>query len=156
MSSLYSEVRAIIKSGRKKLILVMWSPNIYTIKKRERKSRSVDKDFYKPSYTLSDSDGNIVLSQIKLSNPNRERGPNTFFATELQKVDENKIEKVITQNEALKINNLGLTELNDEELKDLEIKKEKAKEKKTNKISEPIEMREPSKREKKKREILDL
>ena len=31
MSSLYSEVRAIIKSGRKKLIPVMWSPNIYTI-----------------------------------------------------------------------------------------------------------------------------
>ena len=138
----------------------MWSPNIYTIKKRERKPRTVDKDFYKPSYTLLDSDGNIVLSQIKLNNPNRERGPKKFFATELQKVDENKIEKVITQNDALKINNLGLTELNDEELKDLEIKKEiykkTAQEKKAHKISEPIEMREPSKREKKKREVLDL
>ena len=160
MSSLYSEVRAIIKSGRKKLIPVMWSPNIYTIKKRERKPRTVDKDFYKPSYTLLDSDGNIVLSQIKLNNPNRERGPKKFFATELQKIDEDKIEKVISQNDALKINNLGLTELNDEELKGIEIKKEiykkTAQEKKANKISELIEIREPSKREKKKREILDL
>jgi len=157
MSSLYSEVRAIIKSGRKKLIPVMWSPNIYTIKKRERKPRDVDKDFYKPSYTLLDSDGNLVLSQIKLNNPNKERGPKRFFATELQKIDEDKIEKVITQNDALKINNLGLTELNDEEKKGLEIKKEiykkTAQEKKQ--TQEPI-IREASTRERKKREILDL
>ena len=157
MSSLYSEVRAIIKSGRKKLIPVMWSPNIYTIKKRERKPRDVDKDFYKPSYTLLDSDGNLVLSQIKLNNPNRERGAKKFFATELQKIDEDKTEKVITQNDALKINNLGLTELNDEEKKGLEIKKEiykkTAQEKKQ--TQEPI-IREASTRERKKREILDL
>ena len=67
---------------------------------------------------------------------------------------------MISQNDALKINNLGLTELNDEELKGIEMKKEiykkTAQEKKANKISEPIEIREPSKREKKKREILDL
>ena len=157
MSSLYSEVRAIIKSGRKKLIPVMWSPNIYTIKKRERKPRTVDKDFYKPSYTLLDSDGNLVLSQIKLNNPNRERGAKKFFATELQKIDEDKTEKVITQNDALKINNLGLTELNDEEKKGLEITKEiykkTAQEKKQ--TQEPI-IREASTRERKKREILDL
>ena len=135
----------------------MWSPNIYTIKKRERKPRDVDKDFYKPSYTLLDSDGNLVLSQIKLNNPNRERGAKKFFATELQKIDEDKTEKVITQNDALKINNLGLTELNDEEKKGLEIKKEiykkTAQEKKQN--EEPI-IREASTRERKKREILDL
>ena len=135
----------------------MWSPNIYTIKKRERKPRDVDKDFYKPSYTLLDSDGEVVLSQIKLNNPNRERGPKKFFATELQKVEESNIENVITQNDALKINKLGLTELNDEELKDVQQKKEiyktNAKEKKKNEI--PI-IREPSTREKKKREILDL
>ena len=57
----------------------------------------------------------------------------------------------------LKINKLGLTELNDEELKDVqqktEIYKTNAKEKKKNEI--PI-IREPSRREKKKREILDL
>ena len=157
MSSLYSQVRAIIKSGRKKLIPVMWSPNIYTIKKRERKPKDIDKDFYKPSYTLLDSDNNVVLSQIKLNNPNRERGPKKFFATELQKVDEDNIENVISQNEALKINNLGLEELNEEELKGIEYKKQiykaTAKEKKLNET--PI-IREPSTRERKKREILDL
>ena len=157
MSSLYSEVRAIIKSGRKKLIPVMWSPNIYTIKKRERKPKDIDKDFYKPSYTLLDSDNNVVLSQIKLNNPNRERGPKKFFATELQKVDESNIENVISQNEALKINNLGLEELNEEELKGLEYKKQiykaTAKEKKLNET--PI-IRELSTRERKKRDVLDL
>ena len=71
--------------------------------------------------------------------------------------DEDKKENVISQNQALKIDNLGLTELNDEELKDVQQKKEiyktNAKEKKKNEI--PI-IREPSTREKKKREILDL
>ena len=135
----------------------MWSPNIYTIKKRERKPRGVDTDFYKPSYTLFDSDGDVVLSQLKLNNPNKERGPKRFFATELQKVDESNVEKVISQNEAIQINNLGLTELNEEELKGIEMKKQiykaTAKEKKQN--EQPI-IREPSTRERKKRDILDL
>jgi hypothetical protein len=157
MSSLYSQVRAIIKSGRKKLIPVTWSPNIYTIKKRERKPRGVDTDFYKQSYTLLDIDGQVVLSQLKLNNPNKVRVPKRFFATELQKVDESNVEKVISQNEAIQINNLGLTELNEEELKGIEMKKQiykaTAKEKKQN--EQPI-IREPSTRERKKREILDL
>ena len=153
MSSLYSEVRAIIKSGRGKLIPVKWSPNIYTIKKRERKPRDIDKDFYKPSYTLLDTDGNLVLSQIKLNNPNRVRGAKKFFATELQRVDEdNKIDTIISQNEGLKINKLGLTELNEEENKELKLKKENNKPK----VKEPIELREKSKRERKARDILDL
>jgi hypothetical protein len=138
----------------------MWSPNIYTVKKRERKPREIDKDFYKPSYTLLDSNGEVVLSQIKLNNPNRERGPKRFFATELQKVDESNIENVISQNDALKINNLGLEELNEEELKAIQQKKEiyknTAKEKKAIQEKEPPIIREPSTRERKKRELLDL
>ena len=67
------------------------------------------------------------------------------------------LEKVISQNEAIQINNLGLTELNEEELKGIEQKKQiykaTAKEKKQN--EQPI-IREPSTRERKKREILDL
>jgi len=102
----------------------------------------------------------MVKCQIKLNNPNRERGPKKFFATELQKVDESNIENVISQNDALKINNLGLEELNEEELKAIQQKKEiyknTAKEKKAIQEKEPPIIREPSTRERKKREILDL
>ena len=151
MSSLYSEIRALVKSGREKLIPVKWSPNIYTVKKRERKPHGIDPDFYKPSYTLYDQNGDLVLSQIKLNNPNRVRGAKKFFATELQKIDTDKVENVITQKQANKINKIGIVELEDEKVKSEEEKKIKKP-----KVKEPIEMREKSKRERKARDILDL
>lgn len=154
MSSLYSEIRALVKSGRNKLVPVKWSPNIYTIKKRERKPRDIDKDFYKPSYTLYDEKGELVLSQIKLNNPNRERGAKKFFATELQRVDEDNVEKIITQSEAHKINKLGVIELSDDEQPTTEIKKEKKV--KSEKIKQEPELRDKSTRVRKARDILDI
>ena len=152
MSSLYSEIRALIKSGRNKLVPVKWSPNIYTIKKRERKPRGIDTDFYKPTYTLFDDKGQLVLSQIKLNNPNRERGAKKFFATELQIVDEDNVEKVITQSEAHKINKLGIIELSDSDEEPKEIKKKV----KTEKIKEEPVLRDKSTRVRKARDILDI
>ena len=154
MSSLYSEIRALVKSGRNKLVPVKWSPNIYTIKKRERKPRDIDKDFYKPSYTLYDEKGELVLSQIKLNNPNRERGAKKCFATELQRVDEDNVEKIITQSEAHKINKLGVIELSDDEQPTTEIKKEKKV--KSEKIKQEPELRDKSTRVRKARDILDI
>ena len=150
MSSLYSEIRALIKSGRNKLVPVKWSPNIYTIKKRERKPRGIDTDFYKPTYTLFDDKGQLVLSQIKLNNPNRERGAKKFFATELQRVDEANVEKVITQSEANAINKIGVIELDDDE------PKETKKKIKTEKIKEEPVLRDKSTRVRKARDILDI
>ena len=79
-------------------------------------------------------------------------GAKKFFATELQRVDEDNAEKVITQSEAHKINKLGIIELSDSDEEPKEIKKKV----KTEKIKEEPVLRDKSTRVRKARDILDI
>ena len=55
-------------------------------------------------YTLIDPDtGEPVLQELKKNNPNVDRVPKLFFASELQRVDKN-TEQVLTRAQANKLN----------------------------------------------------
>jgi len=105
LSALYSSVRKQIKQDNQKLIVVKYSPEIYVIKK-VIKPRGEKKDFEKHKYILSDLDGNELLTELKVNNPNKERKARRLFATELQKVDKDS-EDIISTEIANKLNNMA-------------------------------------------------
>ena len=113
MSSLYSEVRKVIKAGDQKQIPVKYTPEVFIIK-RILKPKEELKDFTKLRYNLSNQNGLDLITQIKLNNPNRKRGPQIFFATELQLVP-SKPDKIITSQQANKLNKIGIDDYNQEE-----------------------------------------
>ena len=90
MSSLHSEVRKLIKAGRGKYVVVKYSPEIYYIREKLTPKPKL-KDFQNPRYTLQDINGNKLLTDIKLNNPNVSRDSKIFFSSELQKVDKDNI-----------------------------------------------------------------
>ena len=100
-SSLYSKLRQIIKQDNKKIIVVKYSPEIYIIDK-VMKSK---KEFQKTRYTLKDENGNVLLVELKLNNPNRVRGKQIFYSNELQKVDDDN-ESIISKSIGEKLNRI--------------------------------------------------
>ena len=105
-SSLYSEVRKLIKSGDKKYIVSKYSPEIFTVD-RIIDPRGRDSEFVKTRYTLRDQKNKIQLQEFKNNKPNLVLKPKLFFATELQLIDEKKVsEPVITQAQANKLNRI--------------------------------------------------
>ena len=102
-ASINSKVRMLIEQGDKKYVPVKFTPNIYTIAK-VKAPRGRDAEFIKTRYTLYDSAGNEKLREFKANNPNKERKPQVFFATELQRVVDKPDDKHITQRDADKLN----------------------------------------------------
>jgi hypothetical protein len=118
MGTLYSNVRKLIKSGDKKLIVVNYSPTIYQIKsvlKKDIKDTVVRDNvisYEKSRYTLKNLDGTSVQTQQKLNNPNKERRDKRFFASDFQLVknpntDGSYLEH-FSVNDALKLNKKDL------------------------------------------------
>jgi hypothetical protein len=102
-SSLYSKVRKHIKAGNEKLVPVKYSPTIYEIDKIIIPIPGKE-EFMNDRYTLIDPDtGEPVLQELKKNNPNADRVPKLFFASELQRVDKN-TEQVLTRAQANKLN----------------------------------------------------
>lgn len=118
MGTLYSNVRKLIKSGDKKLIVVNYSPTIYQIKSVLRKDikdkvvRNNIISYEKLRYTLNNLNGTSVQTQQKLNNPNKERRDKRFFASDFQLVKDPNTDGTYLENfsvnDALKLNKKDL------------------------------------------------
>ncbi len=115
-ASLYSKVRKVIKSGQTKLLSQRYSSEIYTIY-HVIKPKGEHKDFMKERYFLKYSDGDDVLTEYKINDPNKKREPKLFYGSELLRVVENRDNrktKDINDNDAKLINNIEPADANDE------------------------------------------
>ena len=150
LSQLYSQIRQMVKQGDKKYIVVKYSPEIYEI---DRILKPDHEGYEKLRYTLKDLDGNILLTQQKMNNPNKPREQKRFFASDFLKVNKedipNDVVKVDDKNhverdgfdihQALKLNVIKDAETEAKKPKPpkkVTVKKEKA----------PVVLREPSAR----------
>ena len=150
LSQLYSQIRQMVKQGDKKYIVVKYSPEIYEI---DRVLKPDHEGYEKLRYTLKDLDGNILLTQQKMNNPNKPREQKRFFASDFLNVNKedipNDVVKVDDKNhiqrdgfdihKALKLNVIEDAETEAKKPKPpkkVRVKKEKA----------PIVLREPSTR----------
>jgi len=70
MTSLYSKVRADIKQGKKKYIVVNYSPEIFRIKSIKRQSNA---GLENTVYFLEHLNGRPVITEQKMNKPNKER-----------------------------------------------------------------------------------
>ena len=77
-----------VKQGDKKYIVVKYSPEIYEI---DRILKPDHEGYEKLRYTLKDLDGNILLTQQKMNNPNKPREQKRFFASDFLKVNKEDI-----------------------------------------------------------------
>jgi len=96
LSQLYSKIRKMIKQGDKKYIVVKYSPEIYEIDKVLKPDHA---GYEKLRYTLKDLDGNILLTQQKMNNPNKARVQKRFFASDFLKVEKKDIPNDVVKNE---------------------------------------------------------
>ena len=94
MGALFSKIRKLIKSDNKKLIVVNYSPDVYTISTILSKDLKDTRDHLRRvvkyenlRYTLK-LNGNEVQTERKMNNPDRERKSKRFFASDLIKVDD--------------------------------------------------------------------
>ena len=105
LSQLYSQVRKMIKDGDKKFIVVKYSPEIYQIDKILKPD---NEGYEKLRYTLKTLDGQPLLTQQKMNNPNKPRRQKRFFASDFLKVSkedvENNMNDGFTIHDALKLN----------------------------------------------------
>ena len=105
LSQLYSQVRKMVKDGDKKFIVVKYSPEIYQI---DNILKPDHEGYEKLRYTLKTLDGQPLLTQQKMNNPNKPRGQKRFFASDFQKVSKEDILKDkddnFTIHDALKLN----------------------------------------------------
>ena len=102
-----------IKSDNKKLIVVNYSPNVYTISTILNKDLKDTRDHLRRTvqyenlrYTLK-LNGVEVQTERKLNNPDRERKSKQFFASDLIKVDKetkNTYLEDFTMKDAMKLN----------------------------------------------------
>ena len=94
MGALFSKIRKLIKSDNKKLIVVNYSPDVYTISTILNKDLKDTRDHLRRvvqyenlRYTLK-LNGVEVQTERKMNNPDRERKSKRFFASDLIKVDD--------------------------------------------------------------------
>ena len=76
LSQLYSQIRKMIKDQDKKYIVVKYSPEIYII---DKVLKPDNEGYEKLRYTLKTLEGEPVLTQQKMNNPNKPRGQKRFF-----------------------------------------------------------------------------
>jgi len=125
MTSLYSEQRKIEKQGHGKLLPVKYTPQVYIVARIILPE--TNKDFENKQYELKHLNGRWVKVD---SNENKR-----FFGTDLQLVNENQ-EHVLTQQQGVDLNKLGVDAMNEEEIEMKKIKAEMAKEKSKTKREE--------------------
>lgn len=105
LSQLYSQVRKMVKDGDKKFIVVKYSPEVYQIDKILKPDNA---GYEKLRYTLRTLDGEPLLTQQKMNNPNKPRRQKRFFASDFLKVSkedvENNMNDGFTIHDALKLN----------------------------------------------------
>ena len=81
LEAINSKVRKLIKQGRKKLLPVKFTPDIYTIRKV-----IPDEEFIKRRYIVEKNGDDVITEFKKASIPQRVQ---LFFGSQLQKVDKN-------------------------------------------------------------------
>ena len=81
-----------IKDQDKKYIVVKYSPEIYII---DKKIKPDNEGFEKLRYTLKTLEGEPVLTQQKMNNPNKPRGQKRVFASDLIKIQKEDFDKNI-------------------------------------------------------------
>ena len=86
MSSLYSELRKQVKAGKKKLINVSYSPEIYKIFKIIREDHT---GYERKRYTLRKLDNSPLYTESKMNEMTHAHTYRRLFASELLKVDKN-------------------------------------------------------------------
>lgn len=125
LSSISSETRKIIKEGRKKLLPVKYTTEIYTIRKVVP-----EEEFIKKRYIV-ELDGDDVITEKKRKATQRTQ---LFFATELQKVDKDS-EELITTRDIEKLNRIDYNAEKEEVVEEKKVHqtRSKTKEKKEDK-----------------------
>jgi len=93
LSQLYSQIRKMVKDGDKKYIVVKYSPEIYVI---DHILKPDHEGYEKLRYTLKTLDGQPLLTQQKMNNPNKPRRQKRFFASDFIKVDKEDLPDNIT------------------------------------------------------------
>ena len=86
MSSLYGELRIEVKQGRKKLINVSYSPEIYRVFKIIKEDHPT---YERRRYTLKKLDGSPLLTESKVNEMKKTHRYRRLFASDLIKVDKN-------------------------------------------------------------------
>ena len=113
MGALFSKIRKLIKSNKKKLIVVNYSPDIYEVSsilekdvKDEKEYRRRTIQYKNPRYPLKLNNIEVEIEQ-KMNNPNKERRSKRFFASDLQKVNKdskNTFLEHFSMKDAMKLN----------------------------------------------------
>ena len=163
-AKLYSEVRQVIKQGGQKMIPVKFSPQIYIVS-TVIKPRKAD-GYHNYQYEVSTLYGHVLTTEVRVNQmggKDRVREGIRFFASDLQKVDKDS-EKLMTNAEGQKLNQIGINDFNEEETdaieKENEKKKARAKElaqtRKENKKNQPPEPPRRSERIKNKVEKIEV
>jgi hypothetical protein len=104
MVALFSDLRRKVKEGRKKEIIVQYSPDLYRVKLW---NRNFDALHEKQQYTLTTLDNQPVLTEFKANRPNKVRGPKRFFATDFIKVGADDEEPNINMEQANALNKIA-------------------------------------------------
>ena len=140
-----------VKDNDKKYIVVKYSPEIYIIDKILKPD---NEGYEKLRYTLKTLEGEPVLTQQKMNNPNKPRGQKRFFSSDFIKIQKEDIDKNLTydgenylQRDGFNIHDaLKLNVVNDAETEAKKIKKPKKPVVRIKKEPIPIEPREKSSR----------
>ena len=140
MSQLYSQLREKIKSGDKKYIIVKYTPEVYQI---DHVLLPDNHGYEKLRYTLKTLDGEPLITQQKMNNPNAERRQKRFFASDFIKVKEEDVgtngDDGFTIHDALKLNQITDAETDARRPRPVIIRREPRE-------PTPIVPREPSRR----------
>ena len=134
LSAISSKTRKIIKEGRKKLLPVTFTTDIYTIRKV-----IPDEEFIKKRYIVQKNGEDVITEKKKASTPQRVQ---LFFASELQKVDKDS-EVLITTKDIEKLNKIQIEPVEEVEptveKKVIQTRSKTTKEKKEK--AEPVEVK---------------
>ena len=106
MTALFSDLRRKVKEGKKKEIIVQYSPAVYRVKIW---NRNFDALHEKQQYTLTtlDNPPQPVLTEFKANKPNKVRGLRRFFATDFLKVGADDDDPDISMQDANRLNKIA-------------------------------------------------
>jgi hypothetical protein len=154
LSSINSKVRALVKSGRGKLVVVKYTPTIFYIDK-VIKPQGNFKDYTRERYQLRYANGRPLTREFKGNRPNDIYESQYFFGSELQRIDSETTteEPVLTKERANYLNRAVTVE--DEIAKKEEARKRVASKPKPEKKAVEVVDRTALKRNKTKYNVAD-
>lgn len=154
LSSINSKVRALVKSGRGKLVVVKYTPTIFYIDK-VIKPQGNFKDYTRERYQLRYANGRPLTREFKGNRPNDIYESQYFFGSELQRIDpETNDEEPVLTNERANYLNRAVT-VEDEIAKKEEARKRVASKPKPEKKAVEVVDRTALKRNKTKYNVAD-